>query len=97
MSFFNRLRRAATFYRLLYRDARTPFVSKLLPFLAITYFLSPIDLIPDFFPVAGQMDDITVIFMLILTALRAIPRDIRKDNRTKAIEIHQQEIATKTQ
>jgi uncharacterized membrane protein YkvA (DUF1232 family) len=72
-------RRYFLFYRLLARHARTPGVSKVLPWVALLYFLSPIDLIPDLLPLLGQLDDLTVIPLLLFMAIKFIPRMVRQD------------------
>jgi len=47
-------------YRLL-RDPRVPFWAKAIPLLPLIYLLSPIDILPDFIPVLGQLDDLTLL------------------------------------
>ena len=46
-------------------DPATPWYAKVLPFLALAYALSPIDLIPDFFPVLGYLDDVIILPVMI--------------------------------
>lgn len=50
-------------YQLVLKDKRTPRAAKWLLGAAVAYFLSPVDLIPDFIPVLGQMDDLLVVPM----------------------------------
>jgi uncharacterized membrane protein YkvA (DUF1232 family) len=64
------------FYKRVLRSPRTPRVSKLLLGVAIAYAVSPIDLIPDFIPVIGYLDDLIILPLLILIAIRLIPRDV---------------------
>lgn len=64
------------FYRRLQKHPRTPLLAKMLLWLAIAYLLMPFDLIPDFLPVIGQLDDVVVIPMLIYFALRLTPADV---------------------
>ena len=64
------------FYRRLQKHPRTPLLAKTLLWLAIAYLLMPFDLIPDFLPVIGQLDDVVVIPMLIYFALRLTPVDV---------------------
>ena len=54
----------------------TPFVAKLFAFITITYALSPIDLIPDFIPVLGYLDDLIILPLLISFTIRFIPKNI---------------------
>jgi len=54
----------------------TPFVAKLFAFITIIYALSPIDLIPDFIPVLGYLDDLIILPLLISLTIRFIPKNI---------------------
>jgi uncharacterized membrane protein YkvA (DUF1232 family) len=84
-----RLREAAALLRrelagLVLRDARTPRAAKLLLGLAVAYTLSPIDLIPDFIPVLGQLDDALIVPALVLAALRMVPDEVVTQARAQA-------------
>jgi uncharacterized membrane protein YkvA (DUF1232 family) len=59
-----------------YRHPETPLAAKVLLGLAIGYLLLPFDLIPDFIPVLGQLDDVFIVPGLIYLALRLIPDKI---------------------
>jgi uncharacterized membrane protein YkvA (DUF1232 family) len=74
-----------TVYRNVMRDERTPFTAKLLLWLAVSYLLLPFDLIPDFIPVLGQLDDIVIVPLLVYFALKLIPEQILIDNREKLV------------
>ncbi|MBA2814829.1 YkvA family protein [Candidatus Pantoea persica] len=81
---FTRLRRWATLIKknvlMLWfacRDPRIPWWFKLLAFGLVAYALSPIDLIPDFIPVIGLLDDAIIIPLDVLILLRLLPRDVR--------------------
>lgn len=56
----------------LLRDPRVGGVKYLLPSIAVLYLLSPIDLLPDFFPVVGQIDDLGVLVLMVVMVLRMI-------------------------
>ena len=55
------------------RDKRTPLAAKLVAAMVATYALSPIDLIPDFVPVLGYLDDLLIVPLGILMAVKLIP------------------------
>jgi uncharacterized membrane protein YkvA (DUF1232 family) len=67
-----------------YRDSRTPWYAKLWTALVVGYAFCPIDLIPDFIPVLGYVDDVILLPVGILVAIRLIPRDVLVDSRSKA-------------
>lgn len=73
-------------YKLVLKDERTPKAAKILLWIAIAYLISPIDLIPDFIPIIGHMDDLVVVTLLVITALKIIPKEVINDNRKKVIE-----------
>jgi uncharacterized membrane protein YkvA (DUF1232 family) len=78
------LKRELRVYQLVLKDPRTPRLAKLLLGLAVAYALSPIDLIPDFVPILGHLDDLVIIPLLVLLALRLIPKEILSDCRSIA-------------
>lgn len=67
------------------RSGRIPLKTKLLGSLALGYFLSPIDLIPDFIPILGQLDDALILPLLIAFTLRSVPKELVRDYARKAI------------
>jgi uncharacterized membrane protein YkvA (DUF1232 family) len=60
-------------YRLVLRHHKTPVLAKIFLGLAIAYVLMPFDLIPDFIPVIGQLDDLVIVPLLVYVALKMIP------------------------
>jgi uncharacterized membrane protein YkvA (DUF1232 family) len=66
------------------RDPRTPWYAKGLVLLVVAYALSPIDLIPDFIPVLGYLDDLLIVPAGIALALTMIPKQVMDDARTRA-------------
>jgi len=63
-------------YRLVLKHPETPWIAKLFLGLAIAYLLLPFDLIPDFIPVLGQIDDVIIIPILVYIALLFIPKTV---------------------
>src|SRR5512146_897709 len=68
------------------RDPRTPWYAKGLVLLIVAYALSPIDLIPDFVPVLGYLDDLIIIPGGIVLALKLIPPQVMEQARQQAQE-----------
>ncbi|WP_034384748.1 YkvA family protein [Deinococcus sp. YIM 77859] len=66
------------------RDPRTPWPARLLALLVLAYALSPIDLIPDFIPVLGQLDDLLLVPAGLWLALRLVPPAVLKEARARA-------------
>jgi uncharacterized membrane protein YkvA (DUF1232 family) len=60
-------------YRLVLKHPETPMVAKFFLGLAIGYVLMPFDLIPDFIPLIGQLDDIVIVPLLVYIAIKIIP------------------------
>ncbi len=60
--------------------------AKVIAFVAVAYALSPIDLIPDFIPVLGYLDDLIIISVLVWLALKLIHIDVIKQSREQAAE-----------
>ena len=67
-----------------YRDSRTPLSAKILIGITMGYLLSPIDLIPDFIPVLGLLDDLIIVPLLITLSIKLIPKNILEEARQKA-------------
>jgi uncharacterized membrane protein YkvA (DUF1232 family) len=74
------LKNYITLAKLLKDDKRVPKTSKILLALAVGYFLLPIDLIPDFIPVIGHLDDLIIVPTLIFIAIKLIPREVFDEN-----------------
>ena len=83
MKFGEKLKEIATklksefeFYRRLQQHPQTPILAKFCLWLAIGYLLMPFDLIPDFLPVIGQLDELVIIPILLYCALQLTPQAI---------------------
>ncbi len=80
------LRREVAYYRLLYKHPGTPLVSRALLWLAIAYALLPFDLISDFIPIVGHLDDLVIVPALIVVALKLVPAEVREECRRMLAE-----------
>jgi uncharacterized membrane protein YkvA (DUF1232 family) len=70
-----------------YKDHRVPWYAKVFTACVVAYAFSPIDLIPDFIPVLGYLDDIIIVPLGIKLALKMIPSAVIKDCEEKAEEL----------
>jgi uncharacterized membrane protein YkvA (DUF1232 family) len=70
-------------YQLVLRDSRTPKPAKWLLGLAVGYTLLPFDLIPDFIPVIGHLDDVIIVPALVIIALKLVPAEVVADCRSR--------------
>lgn len=66
------------------KDCRTPWYAKIIAAAVVIYALSPIDLIPDFIPILGYLDDIIILPALIAWCVRCLPDDVFADCRVRA-------------
>jgi uncharacterized membrane protein YkvA (DUF1232 family) len=67
-----------------FKDPRTPFYAKAWVLLVVAYALSPIDLIPDFIPILGSLDDLILLPLGIAVAIRLVPAEVLSDARLAA-------------
>ncbi len=78
------LNREIKVYQLVLADKRTPTLAKFVLGLAVGYALLPFDIIPDFIPVIGHLDDLVIVPALVLIALTMIPREVIDDCRRRS-------------
>jgi len=71
---------------LAYGDPRTPWYARAWTLLVLAYAASPIDLVPDFLPVLGYLDDLLLVPLGIALALRMIPGEVMADCRRRAAQ-----------
>jgi len=69
------------------RDARTPWYAKAMAGLVAAYALSPLDLIPDFIPVIGYLDDLVIVPLGIWIVVRLVPADLMREFRAEAVRM----------
>lgn len=84
-SIAQRFKNEVEVYRRVWRDPRTPRVSRWLLGCAIGYLAMPFDLIPDFIPVLGQLDDIVIVPLLVYLAVRWVPPGVIAEHRAAII------------
>lgn len=77
-------RKEINIYKLVLKDKRTPIFAKIFLALALGYLLLPFDVIPDFIPVLGQLDDLIIVPLLVIIALKFIPKELIIEIRIKA-------------
>jgi uncharacterized membrane protein YkvA (DUF1232 family) len=83
-------KRELTVYRRVLADPRTPPSAKIFLGLAVGYLCMPFDLIPDFIPVLGHVDDVVIVPALVYAALRLIPQELVAEHRARAISENMQ-------
>jgi uncharacterized membrane protein YkvA (DUF1232 family) len=76
-------KRELAVYRRVLADERTPRTAKIFLGLAVGYLCVPFDLIPDFIPVLGHLDDAIIVPGLVYIALRFVPRELIAEHRTQ--------------
>jgi uncharacterized membrane protein YkvA (DUF1232 family) len=70
-------------YQLVLKDPRTPKLAKILLGLAVGYALLPFDLIPDFIPIIGHIDDVLIVPGLVFLALKLVPAEVVAECRQR--------------
>ena len=79
-----RLKREVYALYLAVRDPRCPWYARLFAGMVVAYVFSPIDLIPDFIPVIGYLDDLILVPLGVMVAIRLIPPQILAESRAEA-------------
>ncbi|MGH8333094.1 MAG: YkvA family protein [Pseudomonas fluorescens] len=69
-----------------YQHPQTPWLPKWISIFVVAYALSPIDLIPDFIPILGYLDDVIILPLGILLAVRLMPSPVLDECQIKAVE-----------
>lgn len=72
---------------LAYKDKRTPWYARIFAAVVVGYAFSPIDLIPDPIPILGYLDDLVLVPLGALLAVRMIPAQVMEESRLKAREV----------
>ena len=82
------LRRETHALYLACRDPRTPWYAKALAACVVAYALSPVDLIPDFIPLVGYLDDLLLVPLGLALAIKMIPPEVMSASRERAADTH---------
>lgn len=62
-------------------------IAKIFAGITVAYALSPIDLVPDFIPILGYLDDIILLPFLVALTIRFMPKDILERNRQRSVDL----------
>lgn len=81
-----RIKQELRYFHTLATDSRTPRVAKWCLLGALAYLAMPFDLIPDFIPILGQIDDIIIVPGLIWLGLTLVPIELKTEIRSKIID-----------
>ena len=84
-------KRRVAYCRALAAHPRTPRLVKWLIVGAIAYALSPVDLIPDWIPVVGHLDDILIVPGMLALALWMVPEDVKRECRERQVDLDRRE------
>lgn len=76
---------------LAYKDDRVPWYAKVFTACVVAYAFSPIDLIPDFIPILGYLDDVIIVPLGIMLALKMLPQSVIDECTNKAEELMSEE------
>lgn len=77
------------------KEKETPVIAKIMAGITVAYALSPIDLIPDFIPILGYLDDFILLPLLIALTVKLIPKAILETSRLKAEEMSNKRLSKK--
>lgn len=78
---YRSFKKEAQVYRRVLRDPQTPALGKFFLWFAVGYFFLPFDLIPDFIPVIGHLDDALIIPLCLFIAFKLIPKELIEKHR----------------
>lgn len=86
-SWAKKLKKQIFILYLAYKDERVTWYAKLFTACVVAYAFSPIDLIPDFIPILGYLDDVIIVPLGIMLALKMLPKSVIDDCTVKAEEL----------
>lgn len=77
------------------KDSRTPRYLRFIALLIVAYAISPIDLIPDFIPILGFLDDLLIVPMGLLVVIKLLPAEVLAESRKRAITLLDEQTSNK--
>lgn len=80
------IKRKISILLITFRKKETPWYAKAIIGITIAYALSPIDLIPDFIPILGYLDDLVILPILIMLSIKLIPKDVLIQSENELVE-----------
>ncbi|MBT2729607.1 DUF1232 domain-containing protein [Bacillus sp. ISL-75] len=86
-SWAKKLKKQIFILYLAYKDERVTWYAKLFTACVVAYAFSPIDLIPDFIPILGYLDDVIIVPLGIMLALKMLPKSVIDNCTVKAEEL----------
>ena len=93
MDKMQKIKTELAYYRALTKDHRTPRIAKWLIAAAVAYLLMPFDLIPDFIPILGQLDDLIIVPGLVWLGLCCIPLTLKQEIRRSVEQNHKADLS----
>ncbi|SKA00582.1 Protein of unknown function [Anaerorhabdus furcosa] len=81
----NQLRKDVELVFVILKDSNTPLYTKVLAYVTIGYALSPIDLVPDFIPFFGYLDDLLVLPLLVYLTIKSVPKTVLEECKKKTL------------
>lgn len=84
--FIKKIKRESAYFRALIKHPETPRLSRWLLIAAFAYLITPLDIIPDWIPVLGQLDDLLIVPALVYTAVVIIPSAVKKECRDQTAD-----------
>jgi uncharacterized membrane protein YkvA (DUF1232 family) len=78
-----RIRDRIKFLKAVWKDPRTPWYAKAVLAATVAYAVSPIDLIPDFIPVIGHLDDLVIVPLGFWLAYQLVPREVWEEHKRR--------------
>lgn len=83
----NKLKQNISAIYVAFNKKETPLIAKILAGITIGYALSPIDLVPDFIPILGYLDDVILLPLFVWISIKLIPKEIMEQSKIEAKDI----------